>query len=68
MRESSLIISLVINIYLMFKSLNLTRLLYDNAIIDLPTKKSYTLLSIVCPILAYITIYLKYKRSHKRLS
>jgi len=47
MRESLLIISLGINIYLMFKSLELTRWLYDNSIIDLPTKRSYTLLSIV---------------------
>jgi hypothetical protein len=68
MRESFLIISLGINIYLMFKSLELTRMLYDNAIIDLPTKKSYTLLSIVLPIWGYITTYLKYKRSLKRLS
>lgn len=67
MRESSLIISLGLNIYLMFKSLKLTRMLYDNAIIDLPTKRSLTLLSIVIPIWGYITTSLKYKRSLMRL-
>lgn len=66
MRESFLIISLGINIYLMFKSLELNRMLYDNAIIDLPTKKSLTLLSIVIPIWGYITTYRKYKRSLTR--
>jgi hypothetical protein len=66
MRESFLIISLGINIYLMFKSLELTRMLYDNAIIDLPTKRSFTLLSIVIPIWGCITTYRKYKRSLTR--
>jgi hypothetical protein len=66
MREPFLIISLGINIYLMFKSLELTRMLYDNAIIDLPTKRSFTLLSIVIPIWGYITTYRKYKRSLTR--
>ena len=66
MRESFLIFSLGINIFLMFKSLKLNRFLYDNAIIDLPTKNSYTLLSIAMPIWGFITTYLKYKRSLKR--
>jgi len=66
MRESFLIISLGINIYLMFKSLELTRWLYDNTIIDLPTKRSFILLSIVIPIWGYITTYRKYKRSLTR--
>lgn len=66
MKEPFLIISLGLNIYLMFKSLELTRRLYYNSMIDLPTKRSYILLCIVMPIGGYITTKLKYKSILKR--
>lgn len=62
MKENVLIISLGLNIWFMIKSIKLTQSLYKDCVIDLPTKRSLILLSIVIPYYGFLTTYFRHKR------
>jgi len=65
MKEALLLLAVVLNIYWLFRSFELTRRLHANFVIDARRKKDLQLLSVVVPIFGFIITYFIYKKTLK---
>jgi len=66
MKEALLLLAVVLNVYLLFRSFELIGRLHANFVIDARRKKNLQLLSVVAPIFGFITICLTYQKTIKR--
>jgi len=66
MKEALLLLAVVLNIYMLFRSFELIGKLHANFVIDTRRKKDLQLLSLVVPIFGLMTTYLTYQKTIKR--
>lgn len=66
MKEALLLLAVVLNVYLIFRSFELIGRLHAYFVIDTRRKKELQLLSLVVPIFGFITTYLTYQKAVKR--
>lgn len=67
MKEALLLLAVVLNVYLLFRSFELTGRLHANFVIDERRKKDLRVLSLVVPIFGFIITYLTYKKTLTRI-
>lgn len=66
MKEALLLLAVVLNVYLLFRSFELIGKLHASFVIDTRRKKELQLLSLVVPFFGFITTYLTYQKAVKR--
>jgi hypothetical protein len=66
MKETLLLLAVVLNVYLLFRSFELIGKLHANFVIDARRKKDLQLLSIAVPLFGFMTTYLKYRKALKQ--
>ncbi|TAJ53989.1 MAG: hypothetical protein EPO58_09795 [Chitinophagaceae bacterium] len=66
MKEAVLLLAVVLNVYLLFRSFELMGKLHAYLVIDARSKKNLQLLSVVAPIFGFITTCLTYQKTIKR--
>lgn len=62
MGEYILIMSVGLNVWFMIRSIKLAQSLYKDCVIDLPTKRSLILLSVIIPYYGFFTTYIRSRR------
>lgn len=65
MKETILLLAVVLNIYLLLSSFELTGRLHANFVIDASAKRNLKILSVAVPVLGFIVTYLIYKKTLK---
>jgi len=65
MKEALLLLAVVLNIYWLFRSFELTARLHANFVIDSPAKRNLKILSVAVPVFGFIVTYLIYKKKLK---
>lgn len=67
MKEALLLLAVVLNVYLLFRSYALIGKLHANFVRDAGRKKDLQLLAVAVPIFGFMIIYLTYKKTLTRI-